>query len=753
MPQNAAPSTQPSATSALQAPIKLDDVALRALGQTLAARFVQYRNERKLAEIRWTRNVRQYLGIYDPEIEQAIDKNRSRAYPKVTRVKCISMLSRLTNMMFQASDKNWTVASSPLPDLTQEDLQAVLDGLTQQQPDVTKITDDQIVYAIKEFANKRAENLEKLIEDQLEELGGSHRDNYVSLCRKVLASGIQYGAGILRGPYVDEVTQRSWQIANGQLVATEKQVFRPVYEFIPVWDYYPDISARSLRNMDGQFLRRIMNRQNFLELKTRPDFFPAQIELVLKQYPSGNYKREAYETEIRAMGPQINTPQNQTGKFECIVWDGMVQGEELARIGVNVPEKYLNDAVLAQVWMVEGQVIKAEVNPWVTLVNDQRDIQNYHHFIFEEDESFILGNGLPNIMRDSQLGICAATRILLDNASVQRVFELDMSLAARGQDITGINPDQIFYRDDDDPAKANMPMIRPVQLPLATAELTQLVGLFQQFADQETFVGQASGGDMQKGPSEPFRTAAGASMLRGDAALPFKDVVRNFDMFTESLIGSLILFNAKFNSSDTSIRGDFTPIARGASSLMAKEVQGMQIDNIAATLTDEEKPYLNARALLRSRMRVRDMDPTDMVYDDTKCDQIDQQRAQAQAQAQQQQDQMTQAAVRKTLSEVLKNIAQANKNSAGAEASVANLILQAMEKGINPDMLAAATPQGNANEQSAPAQGNATGNSAGESPDSAAASQLPGTGLGGLEAAAGTPTGPAASNAAAMPTR
>lgn len=744
MATNPAPASQPSVSAALGAPVKLDKNALSSLGHTLQARFVQYRNERKLAEIRWTRNVRQYQGVYDPEVEQAIDRNRSRAYPKLTRVKCVSMLSRLMNMLFQATDKNWTLAPSPMPDLSQEDLQQVLNDLQQQYPDITKVTSEQVNYAICEFAKKRAANLETLIEDQLVNMGGAGQPNYVGLNRKALASGIQYGCGVLRGPFVTEQTKRSWQIANGQLVAIETVAYAPEFEFIPIWDYYPDISAKTLGQMDGQFVRRVMNRQHFVELKKRPDFFAEQIDEVLRGMPNGNYVREAYETELRSLGPQINTPQNQTGKFECIVWDGIVQGEELARCGVNVAEKFLNDAVMATVWMVNGIVIKAEVNPWVTLTDDKRGVKMYHHFIFEEDESFILGNGLPNIMRDSQLGLCAATRILLDNASVQRVFEMNMAVAARGQDMSSINPDQIFYRDDDDAATMNLPMLRPIDLPTKTAELQTLVSLFQSFADQETFVGPATGGDMQKGPSEPFRTAAGASMLRGDAALPFKDVVRNFDAFTESIIGSLILFNAKFNSSPD-IRGDFNPVARGASSLMAKEVQGMQIDNLATTLTEEEKPYLNARALLRARLRTRDVDPHEVVYDDAKCDEIDASNAQRAQEAAQLQLQVTQAEIRKTLSDVLKNIAQANKNSAGAEAQTANVILQAVEKGVNPDMVAS-QPQGEQNAKPTTGEAQAGGQPAGQP------AAVPGSpGAGGLEAATGTPAFGAGFEAAAMP--
>jgi hypothetical protein len=107
---------------------------------------------------------------------------------------------------------------------------------------------------------------------------------------------------------------------------------------------------------------------------------------------------------------------------------------------------------------------------------------------------------------------------------------------------------------------------------------------------------------MQKGPSEPFRTAAGASMLRGDAALPFKDVVRNFDAFTESVIGSMITFNHKFNG-NAAIKGDFTPMARGATTLVAKEVQGMQIDEMARPSPTRKSVPERPRPAAHARLR------------------------------------------------------------------------------------------------------------------------------------------------------
>jgi hypothetical protein len=211
-----ASATQPSATTILQAP-QMKPEGMRRLGDMLAKRFTQYESDRKLAELKWARNSRQYLGIYDPEIEAAIDKNRSRAYPKLTRVKCVSMLSRLMNLLFQADDKNWTVAPSAVPNLSTEDLQSVLDELmpppnqaaTMGAPTAMPAqraappSSETIEAAIRAFARKRADRLELEIEDQLQELGGSRSVDYVALCRKVLASGIQYGAGILKGPFIE----------------------------------------------------------------------------------------------------------------------------------------------------------------------------------------------------------------------------------------------------------------------------------------------------------------------------------------------------------------------------------------------------------------------------------------------------------------------------------------------------------------------------------------------------------------------
>lgn len=752
-PNLPAPAASGGPISAMQpGGVTLQPEVMTRLGAEFAARFKQYESDRRLAELKWERNARQFLGVYDNEIEKLIDKNRSRAYPKLTRWKCVSMLSRLMNLLFQADDKNWSVSASAVPDLDQDDLQQVLDQVLGaaggQKPD-----DEVIEQAIREFAQKRARRLELEIEDQLQELGGNRTSDYVGLCRKVLASGIQYGAGILKGPFVREETRRRWDMtAGGQLIAIPYTAYRPQYEFVPIWDYYPDMAAKTLAQMDGQFERVVMSRHQVIELKRRPDFLAPQIDKFLAAWPGGNYRRRAHETELRALGVAINVTQSERNKYEAVVWTGHVHGRDLAACGVNVPEARMDEDVRATIWIMDNYVVKAQLDPWSDL-KAEPDMKMYHHFIFEEDESFLLGNGLPAIVRDSQLGLCAATRMMLDEGAVQRVFEVNHALLRADQDITTINPDMVIPREDENPATAQIPAVRAIELPMHLEGMIEMGKTFLNFADQETFVSAGTGGDMQKGPSEPFRTATGASMLRGDAALPFKDVVRNFDAFTESLIGSMIAFNATFNPSPT-MRGDFKAVARGATSLIAKEVLGIQLDNFAQTLTDEEKPYVNMRQLARERVRVRDLDVEDLVYDDAKCDQIDAQMQQQQQQAQQAQLEQVQAQIRQILAAALKDLSQAGKNQAMAEAATANVMLDALEKGLNPDLVSPSPTGGT--------DGTGTGGAAPESdgavaPGGVGAAQANAAGEGGPGAVVAAPAAGAAANApgftaAAMPT-
>jgi hypothetical protein len=443
------------------------------------------------------------------------------------------------------------------------------------------------------------------------------------------------------------------------------------------------MSAKTLSSMDGYFTRVVMSRGQVRALANRPDFFPKVIKTYLSRNPTGNYRAQPFETELRAMGVKVNVNEmkTETQKYEVIVWNGPISGQYLQLAGVDVPEDKLSDDIESEVWMLDGNVIKADMNAWRKL---GVDVKTIHTFVFDEDDTAPIGNGLPNVMRDSQMSVAAATRMLLDNASVVcgPNMELNTDLLRPDQDLTSVSAYKLWYREGMGP-DAQMPAVRNIQIDGHMNDLMKIIDTFVKFADVETFVGPATGGDMERGFSEPMRTAAGASMMRGDAALPFKDIIRNFDSFTQSVIQSVVLFNRKFNPDDAPA-GDYNVIARGATSLIAKEVRGIQVDQLAATLRPEEMIHVDERKLVEARFNVRDLGNLLVPVDEAKRRQAaSSQRAQ---QAEEQQKEMAAAEVRKTLSDAFKNIAQGQKNSANADAVSVKSALQILEKGLEDDI-------------------------------------------------------------------
>lgn len=691
--ENAPPSVTVPGASA-DAPVKeISGANLTMLALRLISLWDQYRMERRIAELRWLRNQRQYLGVYDPEIEQAMNPNRSKAYPKITRVKCITVVSHLMNLMFPGNERNWELKPGPPSNITMGDVkqaiaeQQAADQAAGIQP--RPVDADYAMSAVHEMLTDRAEKLSCVIDDQLEELGGDQSYDYIALNREVIQSGVQYGLGLLRGPFAVECKTVEWSMEEGQDVPMPKakSSYKPMFEFVSVWDFYPDLTAKTFGSMDGYFLRKVLSKSGLIKLKKRLDFFPTQIDAYLDAHPTGNYKPLEYEWELRVMGVRSNVndqkPDNQ--KYEVKVWVGKLDGRMLELCGCEVDDDKMNDELDAEVWFLDDFIICCKLDPWAKL---KVDVNMLHWFLYDKDDTSPIGFGLPNAIRDSQMMVSAATRMLLDNASVTcgPNLELNTALLRADQDLTSLRSYRMWYRDDND-VTAQWPAVRNVQIDSHMKELTEIITLGMKFADTETFVTAANGADPSELPSEPMRTASGASALRGNAALPFKDMVRGYDSFTQSVIQSMLAFNKVFNPTKDH-NGDYNVIARGATSLIQKEIKGEQADQLAQTLTPEEKIYVDSKKLLNYRLRSRDMD--DIMVSDSEAARRQAAQDQDDQKKDDQTDQMFQAQLRKLLTDGFKNIAAGQKNIASGDATTISAFIDILERGA---MIHGAVPQ------------------------------------------------------------
>lgn len=677
---------------------RVSSAELKTIGTRLLQLFQQYKTDRQETENRWLRNLRQYKGQYDPEVEKAIGTERSMAYPRMTRVKCISVRSRIMNLMFPGNERNWELTASPQAEMDPADVMTAVEEMMQERDAAGlpgELTDEMVQHAVQRVAAKRAEALSTMIDDQLQEIGGDQSKDFIGINRKVIEHGILYGVGVVRGPFVRKVPRVEWKVENGQPVQVQTMLYKPMLEVLPVWDFYPDMAAKSLlSDMDGYFMRMIMTRAQVRDLARRDDFFGDQIRAYLAQNMTGNYRPQAFETQLKEMGLKVNVNDSKTGgsgRYEVIVWNGMMSGAELKQMGVAVPDDQVADDLEAEVWMLDDWVIKADINAYRQLGMSVRTI---HSFVFDEDDTGPIGDGLPNVVRDSQMSLAAATRMLLDNASIVcgPNIEVNRELLSEGQDISSIRAYKVWYREGTGP-EANMPAVRNLPFDAHMDELLKLVDLFTRFADAETFVGPATGGDVQQQPSEPMRTAAGASMVRGDAALPFKDIIRNFDAFTQSILTSLLQFNRKFNASRMP-QGDFNVIARGATSLIAKEVRGMQLDQLAVSMTPEERMHIDERKFVEQRFASRDL--AHLLVPIEEARQRMQAAQQATAAQTALQEEQLRAEVRKTMADAFKGIAQGQKNSAGADAAAVKSALELLTAGLEQEAASVAPAGGDA---------------------------------------------------------
>ena len=656
-------------------PLVIDEQKLNDLGVRLFALYETHKRDRRAAEEHWLKNLRQFRGIYDPEIFKLIPKECSKAYPKVTRWKVIGTVARLMQMLFPNTEKNYETKQSTLSELSVDHLQQVLDKLVATKganPDGTAPTLDQleIEKAVNEFAAGRAERMQLKIDDDLKGM------EYTKLARRVVFSSTLYNIGILEGPMHEEVPYVTWEQNQhtGKYTAIQKTRFKPLFEFLRVWDWYPDMTAVSLDKQDGSFVRRVMTRIEVEALASRPDFLTDRINNWLRENSSGNYTPQWWEGEIKSEPKSDRIDATREGrKYEVASYFGTASGHELRAAGINIPDADLGKSLNANCWMLDNIVIKARLTPL------GGDIARFHTFMFEEDDLNLLGNGQCDTLRDSQLSICEATRATLDNSSVVGPsMEVNDDLLTPGQD-TQIRKHKVWHREGDG-ASSQYPAVRDISVNSHLTELTALIAMFMDFADKEAGLPPPSLGDVSGGGSEALRTSQNASMFLGAAALPIRDTVRNFDSFTVSVISALVAWNKKY-APDQTRDGDHEIFARGSTSLIAKEVLSAALNEFRASVTPDEMPHLKPRAMLVARMKVNDLPVEDFLEDEDKANQIVAQNAQMQQAQVNEQMKLISAQVEQALTNALKNAAQARQIDASIGIDVFEQIVKGIEAG------------------------------------------------------------------------
>jgi len=184
---------------------KLSEI-LQGFGADLQRKFDDYVSRKNHIEEIWLEDERQHQGkLTSEEDSRLTTAKKSKIVVNATRSKCDIAEAILINFVHPTDDRSFGIQHTPIPDMGVEGIQLVPGEEAQQGVEQSGETRDDV-------AKKRAENMEREIDDQLTET------KYHAECRDMIHDSVRLGTGIIKGPIVVNKTRRRWD-TDGQGVS------------------------------------------------------------------------------------------------------------------------------------------------------------------------------------------------------------------------------------------------------------------------------------------------------------------------------------------------------------------------------------------------------------------------------------------------------------------------------------------------------------------------------------------------------
>jgi hypothetical protein len=544
-----------------------------------------------------------------PVTTQMAKPHRSTVFIGMTRQKTNAAEARLADILLPTDDRNWGIQPTPDPQLMgmSKDNKAAMDQQGQPVMDdngqPARVRD--VVKAVLEVANKKAEAMQTEIEDQLVEC------NYNGELRKMIHDAAVLGTGVVKGPIVTNRTRKAWQPITDNTGQTVHQVeivqeISPASFRVDPRNVWPDPGCgESVHNGKGIYEREQITAKQIRDLAKQPGFLKAQLRKVLEEGPKQSATlRELTDEDQRDMTRLT---------YEMWTYWGEVDHDDLESAGVDVGEKDELRSVSACVVMINNTVVKAFMNPL-----EGGDIP-YDFYVWEKVAGTIWGYGIPYLMRSQQKVLNAAWRQMMDNAGVSSGPQIVIKPGAiqPADKQWQLSARKIWYATDDidDVRKA----FSTFEFNSHQNELAGIIKMATELADAETGVPTIMQGEKGAAPD----TVGGMQMLMNSANVVLRRLVKQFDdMVTKPHIRRYYDYNMMYNE-DEEIKGDFTIDARGSSALVVRDIQNQSFLNLlAAGANPIYGMYLDTQKLFEKALQAQHIDPAEVFKPEEEIEQI-----------------------------------------------------------------------------------------------------------------------------------
>lgn len=618
------------------------EIKVQSLIGSLENEATRRTNEKRHIEERWIEESYQYAGRYLREEESAIDASasmhRSKVYLNETRRKTDAMEDRLVDIEFPTDDRNFSISATTVPELSDEAQAWARFAAENQQkllelPDDPNATPEAIqalnaqrealkrateVQAVVDEAGRRSELMQNEMDDQLQECGYNHE------CKLMIHDAVKLGTGILKGPVLSNKRKKSWSSATDEASGftvhemVEVDEPRPAFYRVDPWNWFPDMDAVKLEESESFFERHLMTPSALKRLARTDGFNPDAIRRVLKQKPKGSTPQ--YLSDLRSI---VGNEGLSGFKDKFHVWEyhGPIEQEDmhcLSALYGDGNSEYMDEDELdpleeinITIWFCQGEVLKFGIHP----LDSGEPI--YSVFNYKKDDHSIFGFGVPHIMANPQKVLCAAWRMMVDNAALatapQIVFN-NSTVEPYDGDYT-ITPAKLWMRKSG--TAPGERVFETYHLDIRQAELQAIIALSLESIDRE--VGVPTIIDAEPGVG-PMQTALGISIFNNESKIPFRALVKHFDdNITIPNMRRLHEWNMQFSQKEH-IKGDMKIRARGTSTFMLRELQAPALMTMLLQFASHPAlgPAMQVMPMIRKLAQAMLLPPHEVIKSDEK---------------------------------------------------------------------------------------------------------------------------------------
>lgn len=547
------------------------------------------------------KSLRQRSGVYEADQLAAIRQmGGSEAYVLLTATKCRAATAWINDVLRPVGERLFSLEPTPEADLPPELDAAIRDevkavfhevlaqarqvgqviDLTELRDEIRKYEDgryDEERKAIQEEAKKRAERMAQRIDDQLAE-GGWHDAFW-----QVVDDLVTLKAGILKGPVVRRRKSQKWVPGSNGWEVNTVDTLTPEFERVSPFDLYPAPDSRNPD--DGYLVERVpLTRADLVSMIGVPGYSEENIRAALRDYgPGGKHEQLPIDAE-RAMLEFGSTDSLwRSEKIEALEFWGSVPGQMLLDWGMGGevdPDLEYEISAL----QVGHYTVKAIINP------DRLGRKPYSVDSFERVPGSFWGKGVPELMADIQAVCNAVARAIINNAGLASGPQVEVN-SDRCNDNEELWPWKIWQASNKQ--MSEQPAVRFNQPTCVVGPLLSVYQFFETMAEDQTGIPRWAHGNANVGGAGG--TASGLSMLMTNASRNIKEVIAHIDNIVAGGIGRSYDYNMAYDPDD-SIKGDCRAVARGTSSLLAKEQKMVRrTEFLAATANPMDAQLLGLR--------------------------------------------------------------------------------------------------------------------------------------------------------------